>query len=91
MSTSSSAVTKAAEFPAYRSLTAHVVGGLNGVLRVVALLHGRRYAVRGLEVEVREGVVESRVGCTVLLTEAECLLLLQRLRRVPAVVAAEKS
>ena len=91
MPSSAFTVTKPVEFPAYRSLTAHVVGGLNGVLRVVALLHSRRYAVRDLAVEVHEGVVESRVGCTVLLTEAECLLLLRRLRRMPAVIAAEKS
>ncbi|GAA3566890.1 hypothetical protein GCM10022222_58480 [Amycolatopsis ultiminotia] len=81
----------AAEFPLHRSLTAHVVGGLAGALRVVTLLHSRRYAVRGLSVDVREGVVESRVSATVLLTAAEADLLLERLRRMPAVVSAENA
>ncbi|HJQ47459.1 MAG TPA: hypothetical protein VJ870_14265 [Amycolatopsis sp.] len=78
-----------AEFPLHRSVTAHVVGGLNGVLRVVALLHSRAYPVRNLSVDVREGLVASRVCCTLLLTATEAGLLLERLRRMPAVVSAE--
>ncbi|RZQ61464.1 hypothetical protein [Amycolatopsis suaedae] len=91
MTLSASTVSKTPEFPSYRSMTTHVVGGLAGVLRVVSLLHSRRYAVRNLGVSVREGVVESRVDCTVLLTEAEAVLLLDRLKRMPAVVSAEKA
>ncbi|WP_409465592.1 hypothetical protein [Amycolatopsis sp. GA6-003] len=80
-----------AEFPVYRAVTAHVTGGLAGALRVLTLLHGRRYPVRGLDVDVREGVVESRVSCTVLLTARETGLLLERLRRIPVVVSAENA
>ncbi|WP_051580576.1 hypothetical protein [Pseudonocardia acaciae] len=88
-STAQARVNDAAEFPTYRAVVAHVTGGLDGVLRVVTLLRGRVYRVRDLEVEVREGVVESRVGCTALLTSGEIEMLLARLRRMPSVVSAE--
>lgn len=67
----------------------HVTGGLDGALRVVAMLRGRRYRVRDLSVDVREGVVESRITCTIVLTTNETTLLLERLRRLPVVVAAD--
>lgn len=73
----------------HRAVTVHVAGGLDGVLRVVAMLRGRGYRVRDLSVDVREGVVESRVDVTAVLTPDEAHLLLQRLRRTPAVVSAE--
>lgn len=76
------------EFPVHRSIVMHVMDGLSGALRVVATLHGRRYAVRNLDLEVREGLAESRVTCTVSLTADEAALLLERLRRMPAVVSA---
>ncbi|VVJ17495.1 Uncharacterised protein [Amycolatopsis camponoti] len=79
----------AAEFPLHRTVAAHVVGGLAGVLRVVSLLHSRRYPVRNLRIDVRDGVVESRVECTVWLTATATALLLERLNRMPAVVSAE--
>jgi hypothetical protein len=69
--------------PAYRSVTASVTGGLDGALRVMTLLRGRRYRVRDLGVHVGEG----RVTCTVLLTPADLDLLLARLRRLPVVVS----
>lgn len=75
----------------HRSITAHVVGGLDGVVRVVTLLRGRRYRVRRLEVEIRDGVLESRVECTVMLAASSRDLLLERLRRLPTVVSAESS
>lgn len=78
------------EFPTHRSVVAHVTGGLDGVLRVVAMLRGRVYRVRDLQVEVREGIAESRVDCTALLTPAEIDLLLARLRRMPVVASAER-
>ena len=70
-------------------VTAYVIDGLDGVLRVVTLLRGRGYRVRDLTVDVREGVVESRVSCTVVLTAADAHLLVLRLRRMPVVVSAE--
>lgn len=75
--------------PTYRRVTTHVTDGLDGVLRVVTVLRGRRYRVRDLAVEVREGVVESTVHATVLLNADEHVLLLDRLRRLPAVLTAD--
>ncbi|UMP00075.1 ACT domain-containing protein [Amycolatopsis sp. EV170708-02-1] len=77
-------------FPAYRSLTVHVTDRLDGAARVVMLLRARSYRVRDMTVEVREGVVESRVQCTVWLGRDDVELLLCRLRRMPGVVSAEK-
>ncbi|GAY09755.1 hypothetical protein [Pseudonocardia sp. N23] len=74
---------------AQRGVTAHVSGGLDGTLRVVAMLRGRMYRVHDLTVEVRDGVVESRISATVSLTSAQADLLLERLRRMPAVVSAD--
>jgi hypothetical protein len=79
----------AAEVPTCRSVTAHVTGGLDGALRVVTMLRGRDYRVRDLVLNVREGVVESLLTCTVVLTSADLDLLVARLQRLPAVVSAE--
>lgn len=79
----------AREYPTHRAVVVYVTGGLDGVLRVMALLRGRAYRVRDVEVDVREGVVESRVGATAYLTGGEADLLLARLRRMPVVVSAE--
>ncbi|HWC84015.1 MAG TPA: hypothetical protein VG756_28990 [Pseudonocardiaceae bacterium] len=82
-------VSSTTEQPQHRSVTANVTGGLASVLRVVTLLHGRRYRVRNLSADVRDGMVESRVSCTVLATTAETALLLERLNRIPVVVSTE--
>ncbi|MEV5541895.1 hypothetical protein AB0L13_34160 [Saccharopolyspora shandongensis] len=58
---------------------------------MVTVLNGRRYRVRSLRAEVREEVVESRISCTVLLTAQQFNLLLEQLRRLPAVVSAENA
>ena len=75
--------------PAERTFTTHVTGGLDGAVRVAMLLRGRNYRVRDLAIDVREGVVFSEVRATVAVTAAEAELLLQRLRRLPAVVSAQ--
>ncbi|MFC4948761.1 hypothetical protein [Pseudonocardia sp. GCM10023141] len=80
---------RATQQPTYRRITTHVHDGLDGVLRVVTLLRGRRYRVRDLAVNVQEGVVASHVSCTVLLGADEHRLLVDRLRRMPSVVSAE--
>ena len=77
-------VCTASDEPVYCSVTASVTGGLDGALRVMTLLRGRRYQVRDLHVHVDEG----RVTCAVLLTPAELDLMLARLRRLPSVVSA---
>ncbi|MEV4314973.1 hypothetical protein [Actinocrispum sp. NPDC049592] len=76
-------------YPAHRPITVYVTGGLREALRVAMLLHSRNYRVRALSLDIREGVVESTVKCTVSLTMAETALLLARLRRLPSVVSAE--
>ena len=74
---------------AERTFITQVTGGLDGAVRVAMLLRGRNYRVRDLAIDVREGVVFSEVRATVAVTAAEAELLLQRLRRLPAVVSAE--
>ncbi|GAB3574651.1 hypothetical protein GCM10027445_35860 [Amycolatopsis endophytica] len=75
-------------FRVHRSFDAFVTNGLAGVVRVLMLLHSRRYAVTNLRIDVREGVVESRVSCSVSVTPAQNALLLEQLRRIPVVVSA---
>ena len=75
--------------PVERTFTTHVTSGLDGAVRVAMLLRGRNYRVRDLAIDVREGVVFSEVRATVTVTAAEGGLLLQRLRRLPAVVSAQ--
>jgi hypothetical protein len=71
---------------AYRTLVVRMTAGLDGVVRVVTMLRGRRYRVRHLTVDVHEGASEGELRATVLLTDAEVDLLEERLRRMPAVV-----
>jgi hypothetical protein len=75
----------------HRRVAVRVADGLDGVLRVASVLRGRRYRVRDLALDVREGVVVSEVRATVLLTAPETDLLLERLRRVVAVISAERA
>jgi hypothetical protein len=64
-----------------------VSGGLDGVQRVVTLLRGRGYPVRGLTADL--GADETAaVGLTVPLTADEAALLVARLHRLPAVLCA---
>jgi hypothetical protein len=73
-----------------RTLITRVAGGLDGAVRVAMMLRGRNYRVRDLTIDVREEVVVSEVSVTVVVTATEAELLLKRLRRLPAVVSAEK-
>ena len=54
------------------------------------MLRGRNYRVRDLTIDVREEVAVSEVSVTVVVTATEAELLLKRLRRLPAVISAEK-
>lgn len=80
-----------AGFAAHRTVTVGVAGGLDAVLRVAMMLRGRRYRVRDLAVHVREGVVVSEIRVVVVLTADETDLLLERLRRLPEVLGADRS
>ena len=75
----------------HRGMLLHVTGGLAGVLRVVTMLHTRRYRVGDLAVEIREGEVVSEVRVTVVLIASEADLLLERLRRLPVVIGADNA
>jgi hypothetical protein len=59
-------------------------GGMDAVHRVVTLLRGRGYEVRGMSVDLRRGTLD----VTLLVTPDETALLLERLRRLPSVLAA---
>jgi hypothetical protein len=78
------------EFPLHRNVIVHVTGGLDGVMRVAMMLRGRRYRVRDLAVDVREGVLVSEVRATIALTISDTDLLLNRLRRLTVVHSADK-
>lgn len=72
----------------YRRIVVHLTDGLDGVLRVLVVLRQRAYHLRDVAVDVREGVVESRLECTVLLSGGEVDLLLARLHRTSVVTSA---
>lgn len=74
--------------PSRRRLTTHVTGGLDGALRVAGVLRSRGYRVLELSILVQEDDVESEVVCTVLVTNREVDLLLERMRRLPSVVSS---
>jgi hypothetical protein len=68
------------------TVTVAVTGGLDGIQRVVTLLRGRGYPVRGLTADVdADGAA---LGLTLALTAGEAELLLSRLLRLPAVLHA---
>lgn len=62
-----------------------VANGFDGALRVAQLLRGRRYRVRDLAIEVRDGDASAALQVTVVLAAVQRELLLERLRRVPVV------
>ncbi|MCW0212686.1 MAG: hypothetical protein OJJ54_04960 [Pseudonocardia sp.] len=70
--------------PRQRLVRTRLDGGMDAVLRVVTLLRGRAYEVRGMSVDLRRGTLE----VTVLLDADGTALLLERLRRLPSVRTA---
>jgi hypothetical protein len=77
------------EHRSHRCYTAHVTGGIDGVLRVAMIIRNRGYRLRDFSVDVHEGVLETPVRLTAMVTPDEGRLLLARLRRLPAVVSAD--
>lgn len=77
------------DYPMHRAVTVYVTGGLDGAFQIMTMLRARDYQVRDLDIDVREGIVESKIGCTVRLTSEGVELLLSHLRRIPLVVSAE--
>ncbi|WP_433506608.1 hypothetical protein ACQP04_09055 [Pseudonocardia halophobica] len=69
------------------SVTVAVTGGLDGVQRVVTLLRGRGYPVRGLTADLADDDTGA-LGVRLPLTAEEAELLVARLHRLPAVLHA---
>ncbi|PRX44913.1 hypothetical protein B0I33_11011 [Prauserella shujinwangii] len=76
-------------FPVRRRVATYFTGGVEGLLTVSSTLHQGGCKVHDLAVDIRDGVTESSMVCTVLTTESEVDLLLDRLRLLPAVVSSE--
>ena len=68
-----------------------VTGGLDGAMRVLSTLRGRGYRVRGLSLHVDEAGDASVLDCVVATSPSEVGLLLERLRRLPAVLGAAET
>ena len=77
----------APDVPDHVSVTVAVTGGLEGVQRVVTLLRGRGYPVRGLTADLADDDTGA-LGVRLPLTAEEAELLLARLHRLPAVLHA---
>ncbi|MCE0764632.1 hypothetical protein LWC35_17195 [Pseudonocardia kujensis] len=69
------------------SVRVAVTGGLDGVQRVVTLLRGRGYPVRGLTADLADDDTGA-LGVRLPLTAEEAQLLVARLYRLPAVLHA---
>jgi hypothetical protein len=70
-----------------RRIATYFTGGVDGIPHLVGTLADRR--VHELSVDIRDGVRESSMHCSVLLPDEETEPLLDRLRRLPSVVSAE--
>lgn len=73
--------------PGHVSVTVVVTGGLDGLQRVVTLLRGRGYPVRGLTADLADDDTGA-LGVHLPLTAEEAELLVARLHRLPAVLHA---
>ncbi|NKQ52208.1 hypothetical protein HFP15_04870 [Amycolatopsis sp. K13G38] len=72
-----------------RRIAAYFVGGVDAVPTLVGALAQRGHLVHELSVDIRDGVRESSMVCTILLPSDETEHLLAHLRELPAVVSAE--
>lgn len=77
----------AVDVPHSVSVTVAVSGGLDGLQRVVTLLRGRGYPVRGLTADLTDDDTGA-LGVRLPLTAEEAELLVARLHRLPAVLHA---
>ncbi|WP_344867085.1 hypothetical protein [Amycolatopsis ultiminotia] len=72
-----------------RRIAAYFTGGIEEIPALVRVLRETDRHVHDLSVDVRDGVTESSMVCAVLVAADEVDPLLERLRRLPAVVSAE--
>lgn len=76
-------------FPARRRIATYFTGGVDGLLALSTALRQGGYRVHELSVDVRDGVTESSMVCTVMITDGGVEPLLDRLRALPPVVSSE--
>lgn len=75
--------------PVRRRIATYFVGGVEEIPGLVGLLPKQGCGVHELSVDIRDGVQESSMVCTIMLPADELDPLLARLRDLPAVVSAE--
>lgn len=80
---------RTSSFLARRRIATYFTGGTDGILTLVSALQQRGFAVHDMSVDVRDGVPESSMVCTVMVTNDDITLLLDHLRDLPSVVSAE--
>ncbi|MPY80430.1 MAG: hypothetical protein GEV04_18625 [Actinophytocola sp.] len=76
-------------FLARRRVATYFTGGTDGILPLVSALQQRGFKVHDLSVDIRDGVPESSMVCTVMVTNDDIDLLLDHLRDLPSVVSSE--
>ncbi|HJQ47526.1 MAG TPA: hypothetical protein VJ870_14605 [Amycolatopsis sp.] len=72
-----------------RRIATYFTGGVEEIPGLVGQLAGQGHLVHELSVDIRDGVRESSMVCTVLLATDEIDSLLAHLRDLPAVVSSE--
>lgn len=72
-----------------RRIVTYFTGGVDGVLTLTSVLRQEGCKVHELSVDVRDGVRESSMLCTVMMPNDDVDALLERLRLLTSVVSAE--
>ena len=72
-----------------RRIATHFTGGVDGVLTLTSTLRQQGCKVHELSVDVRDGVRESSMLCTVMMPTDDVESLLDLLRLLPSVVSSE--
>lgn len=76
-------------FPVRRRIATYFTDGVDGMVNLAATLQQRGYAVHDLSVDIRDGVTESSMECTVMVGNDDVDGLLDGLRQLPSVVSSE--
>lgn len=72
-----------------RRIATYFTGGVDGILNLALELRQRGYKVHDLSVDIRDGVTESSMVCTVMVTNDDIEPLLASLRELSSVVSSE--
>ncbi|WP_199435324.1 hypothetical protein [Qaidamihabitans albus] len=76
-------------FPVRRRIATYFTGGVEGLLTLSSTLRQGDCKVHDLTVDIRDGVTESSMVCTIMATDMDIDPLLDRLRRLPPVTSSE--